>query len=38
VEAFEAGQAPQVVLEATNARVLSFVPLEALKRHALDLH
>ena len=37
-EAFEAGQAPQVVLEATNERVLSFVPLEALKRHALDLH
>src|SRR5688500_2233071 len=29
-EAFEAGQAPQVVLEATNERVLSFVPLEAL--------
>jgi len=38
VEAFEAGRAPQVVLEATNAKVLEFVPLEALKRHALDLH
>lgn len=38
VEAFEAGMAPSVVLEATNARVLEVVPLEALKRHALDLH
>lgn len=38
VEAFEAGMAPRVVLEATNAKVLEIVPLEALKRHALDLH
>ncbi|HYC48429.1 MAG TPA: DUF2237 domain-containing protein [Burkholderiales bacterium] len=38
VEAWEAGRAPQVVLEATNAKVLELVPLEALKRHALDLH
>jgi uncharacterized protein (DUF2237 family) len=30
--------APSVVLEATNAKVLEIVPLEALKRHALDLH
>lgn len=37
-EAWEAGHAPQVVLEATNARVLDVVPLDALKRHALDLH
>ncbi len=38
VEAWEAGMAPQVVLEATNEKVLEIVPLEALKRHALDLH
>ena len=38
VEAWEAGMAPRVVLEATNAKVLEIVPLEALKRHALDLH
>ena len=37
-EAWEAGMAPQVVLEATNEKVLEVVPLEALKRHALDLH
>ena len=38
VEAWEAGMAPHVVLEATNQKVLDIVPLEALKRHALDLH
>ncbi len=38
VEAWEAGNAPHVVLEATHAKVLELVPLEALKRHALDLH
>ena len=38
VEAWEAGQAPQVVLEATHESVLKFAPLSALKRHALDLH
>jgi uncharacterized protein len=38
IEAWEAGNAPRVVLEATNEKVLEFVPLEALKRHALDLH
>jgi len=38
VEAWEAGMAPQVVLEATHERVLKFAPLSALKRHALDLH
>ena len=38
VEAWKAGMAPRVVLDATNARVLDIVPLEALKRHALDLH
>ena len=38
VEAWEAGKAPQVVLEATHEQVLKFAPLSALKRHALDLH
>jgi hypothetical protein len=37
VEAWEAGMAPQVVLEATHERVLKFAPLSALKRHAFDL-
>ena len=37
VEAWEAGMAPHVVLDATNAKVLEVVSLDALKRHALDL-
>jgi uncharacterized protein len=37
-EAWEAGQAPRVVLEATHENVLHYVPLSALKSHALDLH
>ena len=38
VEAWEAGMAPQVVLESTHEQVLKFAPLSALKRHALDVH
>ena len=38
VEAWEAGRAPRVVLEATHENVLRYVPLSALKRHALDLN
>ena len=38
LEAWKAGQAPRVVLEATNEKVLEIVPLDALKQHALDLH
>ena len=38
IEAWEAGKAPKVVLEATHENVLKLVPLQALKRHALDLH
>ena len=38
IEAWEAGRAPKVVLEATHEKVLKLVPLQALKRHALDLH
>jgi uncharacterized protein (DUF2237 family) len=34
-EAYEAGFAPQVVLEATHERALEFVPLEWLREHAL---
>jgi uncharacterized protein (DUF2237 family) len=30
--------APQVVLESTHENVLKYVPIEALKGHALDLH
>ena len=37
-EAWEAGRAPRVVLEATHESVLKYVPLSALKRHALDLN
>ncbi len=37
VEAWEAGMAPNVVLEATNAKVLEVVSLDALKRHALGV-
>lgn len=36
-EAFEAGQAPQVVLRATHQGALDYCALEDLKRHALDL-
>jgi uncharacterized protein len=38
IEAWEAGKAPSVVLEATHEEVLQYAPLSALKRHALDLH
>ena len=38
IEAWEAGRAPKVVLEATHANVLRLVPLQALKRHALEPH
>ena len=38
IEAWEAGSAPRVVLEATHEEVLQHVPLSALKRNALDLN
>ena len=38
IEAWEAGRAPKVVLEATHESVLKLVPLQALKRHALETH
>ena len=36
-EALDAGVAPRVVLAATHEETLAIVPLEALKRHAIDL-
>ncbi len=36
-EAFEAGQAPRVVLRATHQGALQFCSLDDLKRHAVDL-
>jgi uncharacterized protein (DUF2237 family) len=38
IEAWEAGRAPRVILEATHENVLNYVPLSALKRYALDLN
>ena len=35
-EAWEAGAAPKVVLEATHMSMLEFVSLEELKEHAVD--
>ena len=35
-EAFEAGHAAPVVLSATHEETLAIVPLEVLKRHAID--
>lgn len=37
-EAFEAGAAPHVVLEATHARTLEVVPLEVLTPFAVDVN
>ena len=37
IEAWEAGMAPKVILEATHQNVLQLVPLEALKRHSVDM-
>ena len=36
-EAFEAGQAPKVVLRATHQGALDYCALADLKRHAIDL-
>lgn len=37
-QAWEAGAAPRVVLNATNEATLDIVPLAALKAHAVDLN
>lgn len=36
-EALDAGMAPRVILTATHERTLEIVPLEELKRYAIDL-
>ncbi len=38
VEAYQAGMAPRVVLNATNEATLDLIPLDVLKRYAVDLH
>lgn len=35
-EAYEAGQAPDVVLESTHVATLEWADLDALRRHAVD--
>ena len=35
-QAFEAGMAPQVYLEATHESALEFIKLEDLRRYAVD--
>ncbi|WP_106180170.1 DUF2237 family protein [Prauserella shujinwangii] len=37
LEACEAGAAPPVVLAATHVRALDVIPLDALRRHAVDV-
>lgn len=36
-EAYDAGKAPKVILQATNEKVLEIISLDCLKKHALDL-
>lgn len=36
MEAYEAGAAPQVILEATHIATLEHIPLEILEQHAAD--
>ncbi len=36
LEAYKAGMAPKVVLEATNAAAMRIVPVEALREHAVE--
>jgi len=38
LQAYAAGKAPQVALNATNQAALEIVPLTALKEYAVDLH
>lgn len=37
-QAFDAGVAPPVVLQATHEETLAVIPLSDLRKHALDLH
>jgi uncharacterized protein len=36
-EAFDAGQAPRIRLGATHQATLDIVPLDILKKHAIDI-
>lgn len=36
-EALDAGMAPPVILQSTHEETLAIVPLEVLKRHAIDV-
>lgn len=36
LEAYDAGVAPPVILSATHEATLAYVPLAALRRHAID--
>ena len=36
-QAYQAGKAPQVILQATHEKTLDYVPLEVLRKYALDL-
>ena len=38
LEAFDAGLAPEVVLEATNQKVLTTIDVLSLKKHAVDIN
>lgn len=38
LQAYQAGMAPKVSLNATNQMALELIPLEWLKLHAVDLH
>jgi len=38
IEAWEAGKAPSVVLEATHENVLRHVSLQALQQHSIDVN
>ncbi|KQT44854.1 hypothetical protein ASG47_15605 [Devosia sp. Leaf420] len=38
LQAHEAGKAPRIHLRATNRKVLDLVPLDILKRYAIDLN
>jgi hypothetical protein len=37
LQAYESGVAPPVVLAATHARAVDFIPLDVLREHAVDI-
>jgi uncharacterized protein (DUF2237 family) len=36
VQAYQAGKAPQILLESTHEKTLSYAPLDILRQHAID--